>query len=545
MKNVTVLNFSPQFNNYISFPYVYSLFKHYYEINGLEKYNWIDPKFLKQDIHPTEVAEWLHSLNLEFLFASLYVWNYSYTHLVLKEYRKLNDKTIIVVGGPHVFLNLEYLVDHPWVDLCCDTTVYGEVFITDLLNGNDWKDVAGAFWKRGKSSKSFNIRDFKWAPSPYTNSLNLALKLSYDYKLISMQLETSRGCPYKCSFCEWGGGIGTKMNKRNLEDIKQDIDAMVAGGVDTLQICDSNFGFWEEDVEVMKHITQYKKTLGYPKAVEIYGWSKNNHKHHYTILKEMYDAGFTQHYAVSLQSINEQTLENVRRSDVPTNQRVEFARKISNEIGTPIQFELILALPGDTLDDYYTAIDLRHEFKDFINFVWWVLPNTEAHTIEYRKKHGLITAWSETVESEFEAKKPAVWEETNDRWEYVIGTNTLTPEQWLEGFLLDRFYVTAKHDDNAWTALESARKQIGISPSVFWKRLMKSVHSVKQGGWDQMWEEAWPQFQRLIIPNSVNKNLYVVNIQGKDWKFPDLPMEFYERGLEEIIEFVTNCDKPS
>jgi hypothetical protein len=74
---------------------------------------------------------------------------------------------------------------------------------------------------------------------------------------------------------------------------------------------------------------------------------------------------------------------------------------------------------------------------------------------------------------------------------------------------------------------------------------MKSVHSVKQGGWDQMWEEAWPQFQRLIIPNSVNKNLYVVNIQGKDWKFPDLPMEFYERGLEEIIEFVTNCDKSS
>lgn len=543
MKNVTVLNFSPQFNNYISFPYVYALFKHYYEINGTASCNWIDPKYLKQDVHPQEVAQWLSSLKLDYLFASLYVWNYSYTHLVLREYRKLNKDTVIVVGGPHVFPGLEYFLDHPWIDLCCDTTVYGEVFITDLLNGNEWKDVAGAVWKKGRSLKPFVIRDFNWAPSPYTNSLNLALDLSQEHKLVSMQLETSRGCPYKCSFCEWGGGIGTKMNKRSLEDVKKDIDAMVAGGVDTLQICDSNFGFWEEDLEVMKYIAQYKKTIGIPRAVEIYGWSKNNHKYHYSILKEMKDAGFTQHYAVSLQSIKEETLTNVRRSDVPTEQRVDFARKVSNELGTTIQFELMLGLPGDTLAEYYRAIDIRHEFKDFINFVWWVLPNTEAHTLEYRKKYGLITAWSETVEAEFEAKKPQVWEETKDRWEYVIGSYTLKPEEWLEAFLLDRFYVTAKHDEGAWNALETARKKLNIAPSVFWKRVVQSIPHVKQGGWDLMWKEAWPQFQQLIVPGSVNRNLYVVNIQGKDWKFPELPMEFYERGLEEIIDFVSNPAK--
>jgi tRNA A37 methylthiotransferase MiaB len=539
--DVTVLNFSPQINNYVSYPYVYALFKNYYELNGNKKYNWVNPKFLKQDVAPIEVAKWLSTLNLKFLFASLYVWNYSYTHLVLKEYRKLKQDTVIVVGGPHVFIEEAYFNQHPWIDLCCETTVYGEVFITDLLDGNEWKDVTGAVWRTGKSTKPFIIRDFIWATSPYANSLTYSLELSYLHEFISMQLETSRGCPFKCSFCEWGGGIGTKMNKRPLAEVKLDIDAMVAGGVDTLQICDSNFGFWEEDLEIIKYIAEYKKTVGYPRALEIYGWSKNNHKHHYNILKEIHSAGFSQHYAVSLQSIREETLINVRRSDVPAAQRVEFARQVSNEIGTPIQFELILGLPGDTLDDYYSAIDLRHEFKDFINFVWWLLPNTEAHTLEYRKKHGLITAWSETVEAEFEAKKPMVWEETKDSWEYVIGTNTLTPQEWLEGFLLDRFYVTAKHDPGAWDALEAARKKIGVTPKTFWKRIIASIPHVKQGGWNLMWAEAWPQFNQLIVPNSVNRNLYIVNIQGKDWKFPELPMEFYERGLEEIIEFASNA----
>lgn len=538
MKNVTVLNFSPQFNNFVGFPYVYSLLRHYYEVNGSEKFNWIDPKYLKQDIDPSEVASWLESLNLDYLFCSLYIWNYSYSHLILKEYRKRCPNTIIVAGGPNVFPGDQYFKDHPWINVCCDHNVYGEVFTTDLLDGNDWNDVTGAVWPGGKSTKPFIIRDFEWAPSPYANSLDLILKTSLDYKYVGMPLETSRGCPFKCSFCEWGGGIGTKMNKRKLEDIKADIDAMIAGEPGTLQICDSNFGYWEEDIEVMRHITDYKKALGYPKSIEIYGWSKNNNKHHYEILKLMYEAGFTQHYAVSLQSIKKETLVNVRRVDKPIEDRLAFARKVNQEIGTTIQIEIILGLPGDTLNEYYESLNLRNEFKDFINFVWWVLPNTEAHTPEYRKEHGLITAWSETVEAEFEEWRPQNWGEIKDYWEYVIGTNTLTPNEWLEAFLLDRFYVSAKQDELVWDTLEECRNSLGVTPKEFWKPVIDSIHIASQNGWKEMWDEAWEQFNQYIVPNSINKSLYAVTIQGKSWKFPELSQEFFKRCMPEILEYV-------
>jgi tRNA A37 methylthiotransferase MiaB len=539
MKNVTVLNFAPQISNHLSFPYVYALLRHYYEINGSTKYNWVDPKYIRQNTDPKEVAQWLATLNLEFLLCSLYVWNYSYSHAVMREYKKLCPNTIIAVGGPHVFPEDQYFIDHPWVSLCCDVTTYGELFVTDLLDGNEWKDIIGAVWSGHRSTKPFIIRDFKWAPSPYRNSLVFATELCLNDK-VAVQLETSRGCPFKCSFCEWGGGIGTKMNKRPLDEIKADVDAMVAAGVDTIQICDSNFGFWTEDIEIMQHIANYKKLIGIPREVEIYGWSKNNVKHHFDILSAMQDAGFKQHYAVSLQSIREHTLKNVRRFDVPVENRIEFAKKVKNELGLDVQFEIMMALPGDTLDDYYEAINLRHEFNDFINFVWWVLPNTEAHTETYRKTHGLVTAWAETVESDFSDQQEITWEENKDSWEYVIGTNSLLPEEWLEAFILDRFYITAKMNTQVWKKLELTRLELNLSPKDFWKRVINVLSCTTQSGWGELWKDAWPEIQKLIVPNSVNKSLYILNIKGNSYTFPDLANEWYNRALDEIIEKVSD-----
>ncbi len=44
--------------------------------------------------------------------------------------------------------------------------------------------------------------------------------------------ETSRGCPYKCAFCEWGtGAIGTKMLSFSVERIRHDWNYIVDAGI--------------------------------------------------------------------------------------------------------------------------------------------------------------------------------------------------------------------------------------------------------------------------------------------------------------------------
>ena len=45
-----------------------------------------------------------------------------------------------------------------------------------------------------------------------------------------MIIETTRGCPYKCVYCEWGGGTGTKIIKKDMELVKRDIMALKRAG---------------------------------------------------------------------------------------------------------------------------------------------------------------------------------------------------------------------------------------------------------------------------------------------------------------------------
>jgi radical SAM superfamily enzyme YgiQ (UPF0313 family) len=46
-----------------------------------------------------------------------------------------------------------------------------------------------------------------------------------DSMLLSV-LETTRGCPYGCTYCDWGGGVSTTVLQKSLENVKQDIELM-------------------------------------------------------------------------------------------------------------------------------------------------------------------------------------------------------------------------------------------------------------------------------------------------------------------------------
>jgi putative methyltransferase len=67
-------------------------------------------------------------------------------------------------------------------------------------------------------------------------------KKLYPNGAIHIKLETTRGCPYSCTFCDWGGGVGTKVIKKNLNDVKSDIDSLIEVDPSSIYICDANFG---------------------------------------------------------------------------------------------------------------------------------------------------------------------------------------------------------------------------------------------------------------------------------------------------------------
>ena len=90
-------------------------------------------------------------------------------------------------------------------------------------------------------------------PSPYQMGVfNNIIKNNPDV-LWSMTVETNRGCPHRCTFCDWGTVTYGKINKFGLNRVAEQILLGLENKVGFIFNADANFGmFKERDIEIAK-----------------------------------------------------------------------------------------------------------------------------------------------------------------------------------------------------------------------------------------------------------------------------------------------------
>ena len=129
---------------------------------------------------------------------SCYLWNIDkYLELipVLKTY---NSSAKIVFGGPEVAYDANYFLSKfSYIDYILEGE--GEISFHELLEYLDNKrlinDVSNLHYKED------NILKFTYAAHPDLNKISLATLDIKDYQNRIIYLESSRGCPYHCSYC--------------------------------------------------------------------------------------------------------------------------------------------------------------------------------------------------------------------------------------------------------------------------------------------------------------------------------------------------------
>jgi hypothetical protein len=393
---------------------------------------------------------------------SCYTWNVAEFLTLARTVKREIPAALVVAGGPHVQRAEDFLIEDG-----IDVVVLGEgeKTFTELLDCSDrstWGEIAGlGFLAEDGIPRRTEARARVTALDEFPSALDILELRGPDGEPLyeHVAYETSRGCPYKCSFCEWGtGAIGTKMFQFSLDRIRSDFDRLVEGGVHDIWLCDSNFGALKDDLEKAKMIVDLRTRTGLPQTFAT-SWSKNHNSRVREIVRLMHKNGLLPHYNFALQTLTPLALELSHRTNMRANDYEPVVKELATE-GVPICAELIWGLPGDTLREFEANLDhLLTIFPNVNIFGYTLLPGTEFY--ERRDEYQLQTI---PVAGYGKAKG-----------EYVIGCHTFSRDEGAEGYFLITSYIMLARGQMMPTTARFTAFAGGISTTGMLRFVLRSL----------------------------------------------------------------------
>jgi len=318
---------------------------------------------------------------------STYVWNRNYNFALAKEIKRLNPDTLIVFGGPEVpHTKLDIFQNHPYIDLI--VVQEGELTFTSIVNhfhNKNFKNIPGIIInKKGipiKTASAERIFDLDQLSSPYLTGVFDQIMQQHPGIQWHAILETNRGCPYQCTFCDWGSLTYSKIKQFEISRVFDEIEWMGKNQIEYIYIADANFGiFPERDDKIIEKLISTKHHYGYPKGT-IMNWAKNQKSAVVDIAKKLVANGIDHGLLISFQSLSDHTLKVIKRTNLEIN-RAEEILKLCNDNSVPVTTELICGLPGESLDswkqNFYKLFRLGQS-KGIQTYHCQLLENTELN----------------------------------------------------------------------------------------------------------------------------------------------------------------------
>ena len=378
------------------------------------------------------IKEALGKIHNPFIVAfSCSVWNYEYNKALAKAVKEKYPDCKIIFGGHNVLRDFETFEECDAVDFLIyreGEEAFRELTLC-LLDAKTPNSVANiAFRKNGgyfkTAEKSFCLNEY---PSPYLTGIFDGI--ADGETNFSAILETNRGCPFKCAFCDWST-LGSRVRLFPMERIKAEIDWIAAHSIEYVYCADGNFGLFDRDEEIAEYIIETKKATGFPKNFRVC-FTKNRTDFVKKICTRFHKYGLDKAQTLSFQSLSPAVLENIGRKNIS----LEHFRELMSEYskcGISTSSELILGLAGETKESFAKGIcDLLEygQHKAIQVYTCDLLPNSEMGNPEYIKKHGIRTVKTPFSQAHCSALEKHEVQEYNTA---VIATNTMTTADWVE-----------------------------------------------------------------------------------------------------------------
>ncbi|MBQ3007292.1 MAG: radical SAM protein [Clostridia bacterium] len=357
-----------------------------------ENYTLEDIFFLREN--PAKV---MAKIENPFMVAfSTYIWNCNYNKTLARLIKEKYPACIIVFGGHHVSPEGDMLEECPYIDYLLHGE--GEIIFRRLMRAAIGLENACAIpgislrTENGILTNPEMISEECNFPSPYLGGyFDKLLKENPDTEFLGL-IETSRGCPNSCAYCDWSN-MKSKIRKFPIERIYGEIDWMKDNKIFIFGSADSNFGMFERDEEITDRIVAAKKETGYPARFQT-SYAKNSTRRVFDIGLKLERNDLNRGITLSFQSMSDEVLKNICRENISIEYYSELM-KLYNDAGIATYTELILGLPGETTESIVDGIDkllmLGQHNSIYIHNCEW-LPCSIMGRKDYVERFGIKTS---------------------------------------------------------------------------------------------------------------------------------------------------------
>ena len=377
-------------------------------------------------------------LGVQIAFFSTYVWNFRISLEIARTLKAADPNVVIVFGGPQVPDRVEqFLTNYPFVDLACHGE--GERSALKILENypfRRWDQIPGISRMKEDGSvlqnpKGPRIDDLALVDSPYLSGVfEPLIKANPSENWIAMW-ETNRGCPFSCTFCDWGSATQSKVHTFELDRLYREVDWFAEHKIEFIFCCDANFGILPRDVDIANYVAETKQKRGYPNALSVQN-TKNATERAYQTQRILADAGLNKGVDIALQSTDANTLKSIKRANISSETYYELQRRFSRD-SVETYTDVILGLPGETYDSFANGITRiiengQHNRIQFNNLS--ILPNAEMGDPEYQKRYGMRTVQSNTIN--IHGSLIQSQDEIFEMQELVVATDAMPESDWVK-----------------------------------------------------------------------------------------------------------------